>query len=214
MEAYTPTSSLVRAGTDSLAPTSPMHQAHVTFRVRLIFLATFAFLTVQSLFIQRYGEPYPAIVMPGFRGSGGYQHDGRVEVVRYEAVFIAGAEEFTVAPKVLLAEFPDSHHGEIAQSTLAPRVDAPNEIPRSRLKRVRDAIFPGYAARNALWDSPNDIASLRNWLRSRGEVLVPGREISRVEIRWFRERIRVVGERLESGREPVGSLVVRLDGGP
>ncbi len=184
----------------------------VTPRVRLVFVAVVALLAAQSLFIHRFDEPYPAIVMPSFRGSGGYR-DGRVEVTRYEVVFLAEGEEFSFHPKTLLEQFPDSHHGALAETSLRPRNEAPRPFSkRSWLHRFRDAIFPGYAASRTSRDSPANIASLQDWLRGRARDLVPGRHVSRVEIRWFRVVFSVDGGRLETDREPTGTLVVPLDG--
>ncbi len=185
---------------------------HVTVCVRLVFIAAIALFAAQSVFIRRYGEPYPAIVMPGFGGSGGYQ-DGRVKINRYEAVFVADGEEFSFPPKVLLKEFPDSHHGAISES-LDPRIEATRVAPKGRMGRLRDAIFPGYAARSKSRDSPQSIASLKEWLRSRARELVPGRPVSRVEIRWFYEIVRVDGARFENKREPIDTLVITLEGEP
>lgn len=191
-----------------------MPGSQVTSRVRLIFIAAIAVLAAQSVFINRYGEPYPAIMMPGFEGSGGYQ-EGQVKIVRFEAVFVADGEEFSFQPKVLLNEFPISHHGAISESSLKPRLPSPPAAPPSRLGSLRDALFPGYAGRRMSRVSPETAASLRNWLQSRGRDLVPGRQVSRVEIRWFRETVQFAtgqfaGDWRETAREPIYTVVVTL----
>ena len=184
----------------------------VTTRVRLVFVAAVALFAAQSHFIHRFGEPYPAIVMPGFAGSGGYR-DGVVEIDRFEAVFVAEGEEYSFPPKVLLEEFPVSHHGAIASTSLTPRNDLPQPVPRaSRSARLRDAIFPGYAARAASRNSPDSLASLQEWLSGRARVLVPGRQVARVEIRWFKETIGLDNGKQTTQRDPSGTLIVELDG--
>jgi hypothetical protein len=191
-----------------------MQPPPVSTRIRIVFLTVVALLVAQSLFIYRYGEPYPAIVMPGFSGSGGYR-DGRVEIMQYEAVFITEGETFSFPPKVLLEEFPDSHHGTIAYIALTPRSESPQTAQRtSRIARLRDAIFPGYGARKTSRDSPENFASLQDWLRGRARALVPGRRVSRVEIRWFLEKVRIAGTKFHTEREPTGTLVIPLNGGP
>jgi hypothetical protein len=190
-----------------------MQPLPLTTRVRIVFVFAAALLIAQSLFIRRYGEPYPAIVMPGFQGSGGYQ-DGQVELSSYEAVFVTEGEEFSFPPKVLLEEFPDGHHGAIAFTCLWPRSEPPQGSERgSRFARLTDVIFPGYAARRTSRDSPEHIASLQDWLHSRARALLPDRQVSRVEIRWFRERVRVDGSEFHAEREPTGTLLVPLDAG-
>lgn len=178
---------------------------------RIIFASTIALLAAQCWFIPRYGEPYPAVTMPAFGGRGGFL-DGHVALERYDAVFIAEGREFSFPPAVLLAEFPDSHHPAIADHALRPRRDVPAKVGgTSRLGRLRDATFPGYAARRTSRDSPESTASLRTWLRGRARRLLPDRPVSRVEVRWYRERIRIAGAVFHATREPAGTLVVPLD---
>lgn len=181
-------------------------------RVRVIFVTTAVFLAAQTLYIREYGEPYPALVMPGFGGSGGYR-DRHVELSRYEAVFITEQEEFTFPPQVLLGEFPDSHHGHIAAASLTPHKERrPVSAARSKFGRIRDAVFPGYAFARRSHGSPVYLASLGAWLRGRADVLLPGRKVTHVEIRWFRERVRIDGSEFRTERVPTDSLLVDLDG--
>jgi hypothetical protein len=127
---------------------------------------------------------------------------------------VTEGEEFSFPPKVLLEEFPDGHHGAIAFTCLWPRSEPPQGSERgSRFARLTDVIFPGYAARRTSRDSPEHIASLQDWLHSRARALLPDRQVSRVEIRWFRERVRVDGSEFHAEREPTGTLLVPLDAG-
>jgi hypothetical protein len=124
--------------------------------------------------------------------------------------FVTDGEKFTFPSQVLLKEFPVSHHAAISDS-LRPRIETSHVVPRGPLRRFRDAIFPGVAARSSSRDSPENLASLKDWLRSRGKDLVPGRAGARVEIHWFQEVVRVDGDRLDIEREPIDTLVVTLD---
>ncbi len=186
----------------------------ITVWVRLVFITAIALLVAQSVFIHKYGEPYPTITMPSFKGSGGFQN-GRVKIIRYEAVFIANGEEFSFKPKVLLEKFPDSHIAEISQSLMpTPAVGVTKATPTGRLSRLRDIVFPGYGARRKSQDSPAYIASLKDWLRSRGRELVPDRPVSRVEIRWYWEIFSMDGNTLKSERVPIDIRVVTFHGEP
>ena len=182
----------------------------VTPRTRFIFAAAIVFMIAQSLFIHFVSEPYPAIMMPGFSGSSGYR-DGRVELNSFDAVFVSGEEEFSFPPSVLLNEFPDSKYSMIANTSLMPPQESP-PVATGWLRRIKDAIFPAYGA--ASGQSPEAVASLQNWLRGRARVLVPGRAVSRVEIRWYRETVTVDQGRLETTRKPTHTFTIQLDGAP
>jgi hypothetical protein len=189
-----------------------MQPPPVTARVRKIFISSAALLIAQTLFIRRYDEPYPAIVMPGFAGSGGYR-DGRVELSQYDAVFVADGQEFSFPPRVLLEEFPVNEQGAIAFTCFRPRGGPPQgseggSRPAGRLY----AIFPGYEVGARSRSSPENIASLRKWLGGRARALLPGRQPSRVEFRWSRETVRLDGGELHTEREPTGALVIPLEG--
>jgi hypothetical protein len=188
----------------------------LTPRVRAVFAVAAGLFAVQCAFIHFFGEPYPAITMPTFSGSGGYR-DGAVEMTRYDAVFISAGQEFSFTPNQLLAEFPDGHRAAIAANALRPAGDAPPSSTKgSRIRRIQETIFPGFAAGNLSRNSAENKASLQAWLRGRAESLVPGRPVSRAEIRWYREAesFGADGTRVETRRTPDGTLIVPLLGEP
>jgi hypothetical protein len=182
---------------------------------RLLFIGVVTLLAIQFVFIKQIGEPYPALTMPGFDGNGGFQ-DGRVNVVRYEAVFITDRGEVTIQPQTLLSQFHDSLHWAIAYNCLSPvpatNLKSPAESPRSLLKRIQKRLLPGYRSGSAHRSSPENIATLQDWLRGRANALLPGHRVSRVEIRWFRETVRLEDGNLVVDGSPAGVLLVPLNG--
>ena len=54
--------------------------------VRLLFVITLFLLGIQYALVETVGEPYPAIMMPGFAGHGGYE-SGAVRVPVMEVLF-------------------------------------------------------------------------------------------------------------------------------
>ena len=188
-----------------------MASTTVSPRNRIIFSSAIALLAAQYWFIKTYGEPYPAIVMPSFAGTGGYS-DGRVTFEGYDAVFVADGQEHSFTPAELLAEFPVSTHETIANHALRPLRDATaRRQPTSRLGRIRAAIFPGYEATRGPPIDAESAASLRDWLRGRARRLLPGRAVSAVEIRWYRVSGRFATDEPSSTRTPIGSLRIPLD---
>jgi hypothetical protein len=184
------------------------------YTTRGIFVAALALFAVQSLFIHRFGEPYPAIVMPGFEGSGAYRVGGGLEIETYEAAFVAAnGGATTVTPRVLLQEFPDSHHATIGYCALKPTsTQGEPAKAASWLGRVRAAVFPGFQKTPASSECDDKLASLREWLTRRAATLAPGLSISRVEIRWSRQEVRVTGGTPKViQRELIGTLFVELE---
>jgi hypothetical protein len=183
----------------------------ISRRTRIIFALAIVLLTAQYWFIRTYGEPYPAILMPSFAGTGGYS-DGRVTVAGYDAVFLADGQEFSFTPAELLAEFPDSYHWTIAYHALRPPRNGPaRPQPISRLGRIRAAIFPGYQETRGPPIAGESAASLREWLGGRARRLLPGRAVTAVEIRWYRISGVFTSTEPSSPRTPAGTLRIPLD---
>lgn len=194
-----------------------MHETRVTLRVRMIFVVAIALLAGQTLFIRRYGEPYPAFVMPAFEGARGY-HDGRIGIRRHEVVVVADGQSHSFPLKSLLDGIPVSQHGEIALSIFRSKGQPLPAVPQSRWGRMRDSLFPGYASRRTSPYTAENTESLRTWLQTRGEALVPGAKVSRVEIRCFVDIVRFDSGRSGSdemhyGRQPIDTYVVNCEPG-
>lgn len=170
-----------------------------------------AFASVAALFILQVvllgggaGEPYPSILMPAFAGSGGYER-GVVRIERMAPVFTGPAGEHPVSQRILLAEFPDSHH-QVLSTLLHP---APRE-PRLLQRLLRRYLLPGLAAgrTDRRVDCPDP--SLRAWARGRANALLPGVPVHRLELRWSMDTFTRGG--LEPvRREPSGTWVIALE---
>jgi hypothetical protein len=179
--------------------------------VRCLFAALLISCVFQYAVVQVLGEPYPAILMPGFPGSGGYQN-GAVKTKRLEAVFIpAQGEPVTFSQRELLSEFPDSLHNTIAESFLTPLPEDQDfeETPSTRTG-IRYRLFPGLEAGHVDRTSAANIASLTSWLQDRAHRLLPGQSVAKVEIRWFEDSYQTRNGELTSARMPAGSFVVHL----
>lgn len=163
-------------------------------------------LTMQWLFISRFGEPYPALVMPGFGGSGGYR-DGKVEFSTYDVVITTPQASYVFTPREFLSDIPDSHHGAISRILRPPSekvgTDKVETVSNSgsRLGRLRDEIFPGYAQRRLSQRTAEKNTELKIWLKQRAERLLPGQEISAAEIRWHSDKIRIENNKVEHDRQ-------------
>jgi hypothetical protein len=181
--------------------------------VRCAFAAIMICCVLQYAVVQVLGEPYPAIIMPGFPGSAGYD-DGAVNIKRLEAVFIStqGAP-VTFSQRELLAEFPDSLHNTIAQSFLTPLPkDQDFTVSASTRTGIRYQLFPGLEAGHVDRTSAANITSLTSWLNAQARRLVPGRIVAKVEIRWYEDRYQNRNGALTVDRSPASAFVVHFGG--
>jgi hypothetical protein len=175
--------------------------------VRLAFAAVAALWALQVVLLGGgAGEPYPSILMPAFAGSGGYEA-GAVRIERMAPVFISPAGEHPVSQRVLLGEFPDSHH-----TILSGLLHPVQQEPRPLQALLRRHLLPGLAAGRL--DRPTCAQpSLRAWARGRAAVLLPGVAVQRLELRWYRDTF-ARGGPAPASREPAGTWTIALEDRP
>lgn len=155
--------------------------------VRRIFAGCLFLLLCQYGLTFAVGEPFPALILPGFRGAG-YEGNS-IEVPRLTVDFEQNGQViYSCSHSTLLERLPRSYHGSISKNVLSPREVREHSI------WFRERISPGWpeflrlcpgfhrAHRNHL--SGADEAALRKWLRKRAEILVPEAAIDAVTVRW------------------------------
>lgn len=179
--------------------------------VRLVFSAVILACAIQFILIRTLGTPYPAIMMPEFRGSGGYKN-GKVYVRRIEAVFVTReGEMISFTQRELLSDFPGSHHEVIANCFLSPLPDrCTRDLVQSPLSEITHLVFPGFRAGSLHRTAPENIESLRSWALYRAHQLLPGRTVKRIEFRWYQDIFQNVSGRLMMERKPDGAFVIPL----
>ena len=157
------------------------------FVVKLLFLALLVSEPFKWMVIAKYGEPYPAIMMPGFRGTQQDRNgDIRIESVRGRVVFRDG-QVIWILPSQLLEEVPSSHHLPIVLHMFGPQA-APDAGVASRASAgsLMTRLFPGRAfARNQAETKDAD-PETRAWLRDRVARLYPLREPDYITFVWYR----------------------------
>jgi hypothetical protein len=179
--------------------------------IRFILLGVLITFVLQYAFMYRFGEPYPALVMPGFPGSGGYV-DGHVRIERPEVIFVFDDESTAIySQRQLLSKIPDSHHHMIFASFFQLPKDEPlRDNPPPKYSINRRTIFPGYKiGRSNRMATPNR-ESIRLWLKDRGEELMPGKPIKHVDIRWFEEIYRIDEAKSASSRQLLGTWTIPI----
>jgi hypothetical protein len=179
--------------------------------IYFVLVAIFAFCLLQWHITNRLGEPYPAIAMPGFHGSGGYR-DGQIHRVRTAAFFFfadGGSASFT--QRQLLDEFPPSYDWFISCAILSPprEGEALRDEPAQR-QGLRDLLLPGLHAGSINRMTWANRESLRVWLTDRSQALAPGRCADRFEMRWYLDTYTPAGGPLQRTTVPTGTLAIDL----
>lgn len=193
-----------------------LHESNLSkTAIRFLFTAVALGGALQYGLCQKFGEPYPSLMMPSFAGAGGYQH-GQVRLRSFTALFITpSGEAVAVLPRQLLNDFPDSYHTVIAQSFLSPLPDgaASSRAPHP-CQGLCGRLFPGLRAGLGDRTGADNLASLRAWLVQRAHTLMPGRAVDRVEFRWYEDTLQHTSGHFVRRRQPAGVFVVRLTGEP
>ena len=143
--------------------------------VRWIFLAVLLTSAIQLFTGKKVGEPYPALTMPRFSGTGGH-HDDRVDTLRMDVVFVAtDGDEIPVSGRTVLADLPESQYTTITWLFLSK---IPTESPAAARDRSRAGFrYRIFSGLNAGWlDRANreNVASLRAWVAQRGADVAAG----------------------------------------
>lgn len=180
-------------------------------------LGVVTFCVLQYVVIARVGEPYPAIMMPGFDGTGGAEADS-VSSLSVETVFVeANGNSKVLTLRRLFSEIPDSHHHVMALQFFSPgpQSAADNDaVIRGMRRGLKYRLFPGLHLGRECRDCEANLSSLRSWLQSRASEAFPGQRFTRVEFRWFREVFSLKSEKvpLRCDRVPIGTFEVELAG--
>jgi len=149
------------------------------------FFILAALLVCQTLIQIRYGEPYPAIWAPGFAASA-TDREGKVTMETAQIiVHFSPSESRTLSPSALMFDVASAHARELincfAVFAAQPHLlDRP--VPLSVLERMAAPSFrtprSDEAARR----------QLRGWLKSRLNILLPGRIVQSVDFHWIQLR--------------------------
>jgi len=185
-------------------------------KIRLIFVATLAVLFVNYVLMAcTYEEPYPSLMMPGFRGSSSYQA-GKIVLKRCDIIFIdENNRELSVSLNKLLEDFPPSHRGTIKLYFFKPPSES-RRPPSKLMQRALDMtgnLLAGFRARHIPRDSTEQMASLREWLQRRAIQLFPEDKISKVEFRWYQSTFNAGDNEHEFDRESLPSWSIPLESG-
>jgi len=157
--------------------------------IRLAFAGAVLLYLAQFPLIDRVGEPYPALVQPGFEGTR-RDRDGNFQVRGCDIVVtFANRPQERLTPPLLFAQAPSSHH-DAMRAWFAPWRGAPAPETRGLPGRLARRVAPGMAVRDRFLHDSTVSAPMRRWLAARLAQLFPGRVPLRAEFLWYREVFR------------------------
>jgi hypothetical protein len=182
--------------------------------VRGLFLLLVPALLVQYALVRSSGEPYPALMMPGFPGSGGWI-DGKLTLRQVDIVAIAAnGREFAFSPQEFLRDFDEVIRLVVVHSYFSPleEAGAGPDAARSKLKQLGRKLFPRLHGGKRNRTAAANVAAQAEWIRRRTALLLPSEAIARVEFRWFTTTVGSDPAQPPSPRESAGTYLVSLEG--
>jgi hypothetical protein len=179
------------------------------FQVRLIFLGCLVLFMVQETVIRTlFDEPYPALRMPPFSGTG-MNESGFYQASGYE-IIVAFEDDTSVAiSQHELFDAPDSHHWVLVRNFTPVDTTRRHTTAASRLEPIR-FIAPGLVmSRTRTIYEVQRHPDTRAFLLNRIGRIYPDRVPYYMDVNWYTERYHP-GSLLEAEREYTGSTRIQL----
>ena len=153
------------------------------WRIRLLFLAVLVVFCGQYFVMSEgFGEPYPAIMMPGFKGSGALRN-GQLHITQMEAdIVFRDGWHVVISRKQLLDEFSTAIHNSINRPLWALANNPAYRKDEPLLLRYR--LFPSLQIGRRQAGSAESRDAIHRWLGQRIKRMFPDRDAKSVTMRW------------------------------
>lgn len=179
------------------------------FRIKLLFLAVILWQPLQYVFEARFGDAYPLLQLPKFRGSlSDSAGDVPLEGVEIEASFADGTTS-TIAPEALLSQVPSPYRQPILAHVfglMTPEAAQGNGL----WERTKILLFPGFLASRARSSRVDVDAETKLWLEKRLLALYPNRRAVKVIFVWRSDVYHTGASPITVTRRQVGVREVSL----
>lgn len=152
--------------------------------VKLLFAALIFWQILQGAISAKFGEPYPALLMPGFGGTL-TDRDGNIRFgnVKCKVVFQDDSAGW-VSTSDLLSEVSSAHRSAILKQMFSPPPSAPELWPPHSLKA---RLFPGRALSRVRNAQKTLDSETKEWLQMRIEALCSSKRPRVVTFIWYEE---------------------------
>jgi hypothetical protein len=180
-------------------------------RVKILFAAVILWQPMQYIFVSRFGEAYPFLQLPSFRGT--LTDDAgniRFEAVDIKVSFKDGAKS-KIKSDALLAQVLSPYRQPIMSHMFGPGGLASAPAGNSRWQRTKTLLFPGFVASRARTTGADVDPETRRWLRNRLLVLFPSKQPTTVTFLWRTDTYHTAASSFAVTHQDTGVREVSLD---
>jgi hypothetical protein len=184
--------------------------------IKWLFAVVVLSQPLQYLLVSKFGEPYPALMMPQFAGTLTDANGNiRTRTVEARVLFEDNSTE-SVSINKLLFPAPVSHQDAILEYVFGVPTQSNSRPPSSTSlsQRIKSTLFPGlvvkyakYARRSQENADPQTIV----WLRKRLQDLYPSRNAKTVIFTWYQDSYLPGSPLSERSRRTMGTYAVHLE---
>ena len=179
-------------------------------RIRRAFAVVACGLVFQVAITVVAGEPYPAIMMPGFPG-GANDPDGWFRFDSFDIVFeFDGGKRELLTVQQFFEGTPSSHFLPIARRVFSPAKKRERHVDPGWETWLKRHLFPAREMQNRLYYDAYLDPDTVEWLQRRAALLFPDRRVERVRFEWYNDALKVTDGKAERTRTPFGERVVEL----
>src|SRR6202171_4287508 len=152
-------------------------------RIKLLFAAVILWQGLQSLINAKFGEPYPALIMPNFSGTK-VDHNGTIRFsdVKCKVLFQDGRVGWASAHD-LLSPAPSSQHTAIMEHMFSPPPATTVQLPHT----LKSRLFPGRTLSYVRGTQKELDPQTKEWLKRRIQVLYPAGEPKVITFIWYED---------------------------
>jgi hypothetical protein len=176
------------------------------FSIRLLFIILILWMPLQYAITARYGEPYPALVMPSFAGTR-TDRNGNIRImnVKCKVLFRDGRVAWT-SEYDLLSEVPSAYHDAIMRHMFGPIVKAPEPSPH----RIAVLLSPGRVLSRYREAHKELDPQTKQWLKRRVMALYPSQTVTALSFVWYIDIFNLKQVPAIRAHEPLGMREVRF----
>ena len=152
-------------------------------RIKVLFAAVILWQGLQSVITARFGEPYPALIMPSFAGTK-EDRDGKIRFgdVNCKVLFQDGHVGW-MSSYDLLSPAPSSRQGPIMEHMFSPPPATPVRLSHT----LKARLFPGRTLSYVRAAQKELDPQTKEWLKRRIGVIYPSQEPKMVTFIWYQD---------------------------
>jgi hypothetical protein len=177
--------------------------------IKLLFAAVILWQPVQYALASKFGEGYPMLQLPPFRGTlNDAAGNIRLDTVAVDVLF-ADRSSASFSPYVLLSPVPSAFHATIMKHMFGPVSGRAVTPINGRWQQAKAFLFPGLLAARAREISTEVDPDTKVWLHRRIVELYPAKEPMSINFVWQTDVYHKTGSFIVT-HEPIGVREVNL----